>query len=247
MNEPNDQPRDPPLSALYNQAPGQEPPAALDDAILSAARRAAAPRPRPWWHRLQVPVALAATVMLAVMLSLTMERNPPHEANVPPNPPPPTAAPVAGPVAPAEVPATAANRAAPAPKAVSEMEAPRQAIRKDQAPPPPAGADAAGAAAPALPAPAPPAYNSAVPSPAPARSVESATGEQRTLAAPPTSPAAAVADQAAAKREKVAPDPSAWIEEIRILRRQGAIEEAERRLREFRTAFPHYPLPDDLR
>ena len=58
-----------------------EPPPALDAAILAAARaavsEAAAPRSLPWWRRLRAPMALAATVMFAVLLTLTMERNPP--------------------------------------------------------------------------------------------------------------------------------------------------------------------------
>ena len=62
---------------------------------------------------------------------------------------------------------------------------------------------------------------------------------------------AAPAPVAEAKREAAAPPPprkpDAWIEEIRQLRRQGNAGEAERSLREFRAAYPDYPLPEDLR
>lgn len=71
---------DPALSKLFQEIASGEPPAALDAAILAAAHEAIAPRPRqrPWWLRLQAPFAVAATVVLAVMLTLTMERNPPE-------------------------------------------------------------------------------------------------------------------------------------------------------------------------
>ena len=72
------------LSGLYRQASLQEPSAALDASILAAARRAVQPapvRPQAWWKRLRAPMAVAATVMLAVMLSLTVERQP---AELPP-------------------------------------------------------------------------------------------------------------------------------------------------------------------
>ncbi len=85
MNDTPDDPRDPKLSRLYRKASQGEPPPALDAAILAAARTAAAPQrpPRPWWRRLQAPFALAASVMLAVVLTLSMERNPPAEFDAP--------------------------------------------------------------------------------------------------------------------------------------------------------------------
>ena len=74
-----DQTRDPALSRLYHAAPGNGPPPGLDAAILAAARRAAPASPRrpAWWGRWQAPVALTATVALAVMLALTVDRHPP--------------------------------------------------------------------------------------------------------------------------------------------------------------------------
>ncbi|MGB9194793.1 MAG: hypothetical protein WCB88_12760, partial [Azonexus sp.] len=74
MNDTPDDPRDPKLSRLYRKASQGEPPPALD-----ATRTAAAPQrsARPWWRRLQAPFALAASVVLAVILTVTMERNPP--------------------------------------------------------------------------------------------------------------------------------------------------------------------------
>jgi hypothetical protein len=50
-----------------------------------------------------------------------------------------------------------------------------------------------------------------------------------------------------ARRDAAIRTPAEWIEEIRDLRRRGAVAEANRRLADFRSAFPDYPLPDDLR
>ncbi len=92
-----------------------------------------------------------------------------------------------------------------------------------------------------------PAANAAKSAPAQAAEAKSADwldNESRGAAA---EPAAALE----AKRETAAPlpppKPEAWIEEIRKLRRQGQPAEAERSLREFRAAYPDYPLPEDLR
>lgn len=77
---PIDTGNDPALSKLFHENAAGEPSVALDAAILAAAHEALAPRPRqrPWWLRLQAPFAVAATVVLAVMLTLTMEQNPPE-------------------------------------------------------------------------------------------------------------------------------------------------------------------------
>ncbi len=76
MNDPrNQEGSDPELSALYQATPKVEPPAALDARILSAARAAVAPRPVSMLSRFRTfrfwaaPVALAATLMLAVGLT----------------------------------------------------------------------------------------------------------------------------------------------------------------------------------
>ena len=76
MNDPRNQEwSDPELSALYQTTPKVEPPAALDTRILSAARAAVAPRPVSILSRFHsfrfwaAPVALAATLMLAVGLT----------------------------------------------------------------------------------------------------------------------------------------------------------------------------------
>jgi hypothetical protein len=68
-------------SKAYRAAPQDEPPAALDDAIRAAARRAvqAGPRPAgtPFMRRWQLPLAAAASVTLAVsVLFVTLDEHP---------------------------------------------------------------------------------------------------------------------------------------------------------------------------
>lgn len=67
----NDDLRDETLAGLYREAPGAAPPEHLDREILSASRRAvdAGARPAsPFSGRWQVPVALAAVLLVSVLL-----------------------------------------------------------------------------------------------------------------------------------------------------------------------------------
>lgn len=105
MNEPD--PRDPRLDAAYRDAATEEPPAAIDERIHAAARRAVAAGPqslearahaeaqRSWIARWRVPMSIAATVVVAVTLSYMVEREEAQLARVdglPSRAPPPAAA-----------------------------------------------------------------------------------------------------------------------------------------------------------
>ena len=94
--------RDPLLDRAYRGAATDEPPARLDAAILTAARREAGACPRPLgaalrtWH---VPVSVAALIVLSVSVVTLMKEeggvsmeSPPPEAVVPPATPPRRAA-----------------------------------------------------------------------------------------------------------------------------------------------------------
>ena len=86
---------DPKLSQRYRELPREEPPRALDDAILAASRRAVHKRRR--WY---VPVAAAAVIVLAVAVVAHIDREQPDsELLTPPatvlETPPPPAPPVA--------------------------------------------------------------------------------------------------------------------------------------------------------
>src|SRR5687767_2550566 len=63
---------DPKITAAYRELGAEEPPRALDEAILAASRCAA----RPWTQRWAVPLSLAAVLVLSVTVTLRIQ----HEA-----------------------------------------------------------------------------------------------------------------------------------------------------------------------
>lgn len=247
MTDAHDKLRDPKLSRLYEQASHAEPPPALDDAILAAARAAAAPQlpPRPWWRRLQAPLALAATAILAIALTLSIDRNPPLDGEIPANPSSKERPPATEQVAPAS--RNAAEALAPAApaagiperkeaqhsKATPEKQTPATSLQDSPRPAAPTAVQGA------------PGASTAKAAPAPAADAESADMRGSERRKPLAEPALE------AKREAATPlpqkSPEAWLEEIRSLRRQGRLAEAEHSLREFRTTYPAYQLPEDLR
>ncbi|MBP5996325.1 MAG: hypothetical protein KA535_00090 [Azonexus sp.] len=245
MNDTPDDPRDPQLSRLYRKASQGEPPPALDAAIIAAARAATAASdpPRPWWRRLQAPFALAATVVLAVVLTLSMERNPPPAGDIPaaktdraPAPAREQAAPARPNAADAQSAGVPAPKAAQRPPAAPDQQKPATSLPEDARPP----------STPT--APGQPAANAAKSAPgqaAEAKSADRLGNENRGTVAEPAAAALEAKRETAARQPHL--KPAAWIEEIRKLRRQGQTAEAERSLREFRAAYPDYPLPEDLR
>ena len=89
--------RDDVVSKRYRELPAEEPPRALDEAILAASRRAAGSRPAPrrdspWTptgrQRWYVPLAAAAVIVLAVGLTLRVQLEKPDvvEEVTPPSP-----------------------------------------------------------------------------------------------------------------------------------------------------------------
>ncbi len=238
MNDAPDDPRDPKLSGLYRQASQGEPPPALDAAILAAARNAAAPQrtPRPWWRRLQAPFALAASVVLAVILTLSMERNPPPDGEMPTAGTHKEAAPATEQTTPARSNAVEARTPDVPPR--EEAQRPPAAPARQKA------ATSAQESASSTP-PAKPAASAAQGVPAPAADAGSTDRLGNVAGKSAAAPALEARREAAAQLPP--PQPEAWIEEIRSLRRQGHPAEAERRLREFRAAYPDYQLPEDLR
>ena len=105
------------LSRRYRDLGAEEPPRALDEAILASARRAVAPRSTQRWA---MPVSIAAVLVLAVGVTLRMqqeqpgiEMSAPNEYSVPapstePSVPPPPAKPPADKALAAQAPAATA-------------------------------------------------------------------------------------------------------------------------------------------
>jgi hypothetical protein len=67
---------EPKVTAAYRDLGAEEPPRALDDAILAAARRARISPAKPWTQRWAVPLSLAAVLVLSVTVTLRIQ----HEA-----------------------------------------------------------------------------------------------------------------------------------------------------------------------
>lgn len=258
MNEP----RDEELSRIYREADAPEPRQSIDEAILAASRRAVGSGPvrgaraRRW----AVPLALAATVVLTFTLTL-MVLEPPTEWNgTPAAKPPPAQAPRT------EQPSPAREEPAAPPHAagVSQVKA-RRDVAEPSAPVT-TGAPAADSGEPRAstraPAGAAGAREQGFMSEVPAVRQDSLKREaQRAPAArasapssrmeSPPAPQGAQASRSGAIRPSASEaqerSPESWIEDIRRLKAQGKLEEAERELAEFKRRHPDYRLPEDLR
>jgi hypothetical protein len=244
MNNP-DTPRDEALSRLYAAVATEEPPPALDAAILAAARAEAShsrtTRSRPGWQRWMVPVSLAVVVVASLALTLLVPREM-EQAESERMPAP--AAVQSGPLP--HSPQPSANRPSSAPAAP----APIRSRRKENlaAPPAPEGESAAYPSAAAGPkadkierrdafvrdaAPA------GAASPPPAQGVGDAAGSLAPLGSP--------GKGAAERMEQTARLPQDWLHEVRALLRQGREREAREAFAAFHRAYPGYALPPDLR
>jgi hypothetical protein len=75
------------LTALYRKAPRLEPDARIDDLILRASRRAVVKKPRaarPFSARWQVPVSIAAVILIAVVLAPALYQHTDPEGDMAP-------------------------------------------------------------------------------------------------------------------------------------------------------------------
>lgn len=235
------------LARALKELPQPTPGADLDQAILARARRelaadaaandarTPAPDAPPAQHflrRARAPLALAASVVLAVSLGLQWRPPAPQAPALQETPAAPKPLP---PAAPAVPPATVDLPELP--RAVPDA-APSPAVIAVQEPPP---------AAPAAAAPAVPALDVVAPPPPPA------------MAAAPA-PAAPVAREAAdatnvqvsGRRSRVASPPAAdaraqaWIDTIDELLKEDLPGDALEQWKNFRSEFPDYPVPAAL-
>ncbi len=255
-----DLPSDPQLSRLYRQFANVEPSLALDRKVLHAARAAIDERRElthgnVGWRRWRGPLVLATTVVLSVMLALMHEKAP---APLPPGDrddrqqvvtqsedrPAPSvqAAPTATTTPTSELPSRKLNsarakvddsaqpRGYKAPVAEAEQQG-RLAAEERATDPRASSTEAKRERSPAAP-------GVVAGSGAAVRDAQSSTPLEAAKSATPA---------VAKVRTEPSRLPAAWLDEIRVLRRDGRVDEATRQLRDFQRTYPDYPLPDDLR
>jgi hypothetical protein len=248
MNEPQDRE----LSRIYKDAEMPEPPQRIDEAILSASRRAAGSQPRSSWSgrvwRSRVPVALAATILLSFTVTLMVWQDS-GEIDT-------------GPVA--KKPGTVEERAETAASTLpGARSTPDTGNRRERGGEKPALAEGSDASRPGFVRDAPIEPARAAPDSGEARTARESKVAAQALPAAPRAPAAAAsprreaalqrADGASGPAGSVAGGeakqrrPETWIEDIRRLKAQGRTEDVVRELAEFRKRYPEYLLPEDLR
>jgi hypothetical protein len=225
------------VTRAYRALGGEEPPRALDEAILAASRR----RPARW----RVPLSIAAVLVLAVGVTLRML------------PPQPGAESVALAPQVIETPRPAAGSAEPPARHAQDAQvsalAPRQPVaglaRSDTGAAAPALADARAerSEAPTRPgeARAPAALASAKRAQTPAAIAGAPRADEVSASAvmqsAPATPAAA-----AAKLSEAALTPEEWLKRIAELRKQGHEREAQESLAAFKKRYPDYKIPEAL-
>lgn len=254
------EPRDDRVSAAYRELPGEGPPPSLDAAIQAAARRAVGSKPAAG-RRWQKPLSIAAVFMLAIAVTLQVERHKPvvedgapvsagsAEYPVPQQAAPASEAPPAAvaPAAPAPASAPADRRQerpvavpapAPAPAPAPEPAPAPVAVEKRAFAPEPPPAMGAAPAAPAAPA-------------AMDRAASGAAVSADTMRVAPQAAKRAKAELAreATTQEKTMAEametPERRLERIADLRAKGLHDEADRELADFRHDLPGFRLSEE--
>src|SRR5687767_4947823 len=235
-------------SERYRELPREEPPRALDDAILAASRRAVKGRNR--WY---IPHAAAAIIVLVVAVTVHVERERPSEeivASVEP----------AKQVLPTEPPV---EKAPPVPESARKAErAPERQYQyvpePKPAPPPPQlgsrdvqeqrAADALEAPRAPAPAAAPPPLQQQE-----RRENTEALAKRADEAKAQSRPGEAVRERREVMAGAAAPasrfaraTPEQWLLGIDDLKRQGKHDEAARELAEFRKRYPSHRIPEAI-
>ena len=249
MTEPRQElPTDLQLSRLYREHAADGPADAIDQRILAAARQALSgpqasesPR-RGWWQRWRMPLSLATTAMLTLMLAQLVERQP-AELSVAPSQE--MRAVESGPkrVEPASVsPAPAKEASGPASPEIKKTlpKAPDRQGERDRSP------ASNHVAEQVMDVPAPSA-KAELAAPAPASVARDAAVGSEMRAAPALSAVPPAVTPVQKSRADGVRSPAVWLDEIRVLRSAGRTDEAERQLREFRLAYPDFVLPEEFR
>jgi hypothetical protein len=223
------------ISKRYRDLPREEPPRALDDAILAKSRRAVQARPAPLVvpsgrRRWYFPLAAAAIIVLAVAVTVHVERQQPDAelAEAPAAVPPSAQAP-------------REERSPPAGVARKAQVAKREQYAADPKPVPPPLADLQKA--PSAPASSPPLAREAE---SRQKDATDALASRRDEASQPQPQSAPAAAGARARVQQSVTSPEQWLQGIADLRRQGRHEEADKALAEFRKRYPDYKISEAM-
>lgn len=230
MHKPDDF-HDEQLSGLYRQSRIEEPPMALDSAILQRARQAVETKRRwwPWLRRFWIaPLATAAVALLTVSVVIQMRQQHP-EALAP------------APALQQEAPTKRQNEALTEESAAKKQ----RALEKREIAPATPVPSSAGQASPPLRRQAP----------APSEAENKAQPQTGLKAAKPA-PASAPNMQSFGSRQKAAADrvaepaaplpAKAWLRQIQELLKAGKREEAKTELTKFIKQYPAHSLPQEL-
>lgn len=233
--------RDPKLSQAYRELAREEPPRALDEAILAAAHRAERSHPAPLLspgvgplarQRWSFPLAAAAVIMLSVGVVMHLQQEQPGIDSI----------------------QVAAEKAPPVPAPIAEAPKPEAPKPAREAAPEMARSEARGAPAGPF-VQAPPAVASTPrPATAPAEVASSRAREpvamqraEEGMRDRADSAERQVLSGATAKRSQDAGEtPEKWLERIAELRRAGKHDEADKALAEFRQRHPGYRIPEPM-
>lgn len=222
------------LSSLYAQSTTDEPPSAIDKKILQAGRNAIEKKTGgtgPFSGSWKIPVALAAVLVLAVGVSITLERKTGSALYRVERYAPEASSP------------SPAARSSPAKKKEVERSRqsggaqPKQPSAEPMLETAPTGKDQESKPAPSEPA---------------AADVMQAPGKpEAEQVAPAGNAAAGLMKQQEAETKSAEPmQPEAaarWLQSIRDLVKQNKTAEAKQQLADFRRVYPEYPLPEELK
>ena len=222
------------VSQKYRELGAQEPPRALDEAILAASRQPPGFASRRWTQRWAVPLSLAAVVVLSVTVTLQMQREQPDIVSAVPQAKESTPTPPAA-VADAQFTLKVEEQ----PKVAAGAPARERSAKPASPAEPKPFADALRDQAPAA----------AGPAPEIASRADTARGELSSAAGaavPQAAPAQALAKRAMAREEVRAETPERELERIAQLRRDGRHEEADKALAEFRKRYPDFRISEAM-
>ena len=228
------------LSSLYEHGKKEEPSAAIDKYILQAARNAVSEKKvtgtSPFGGSWQMPVALAAVLILAVGVTVTMEKfTGPGQSQVD------RFAPRSDTPKPVEQ--AADQKVGAKPESHGETKAKRLMVRPEETPVPPAARKAVPAS--------PPAESTdqgenagllkTVPAAEPTKTIEKES-QQQSMDIDQQSDAAGKPLQ-----QEAQPTAERWLNSIRELVAQDKFDEARKQLADFRRVYPDYTLPEEFR